>query len=225
MPHPKIDIGSGGADRGEVSVPICFDIGGMHYDPIHVNSLAVSPDGSQVLFTARHLDAVYAIDWASGAIDVEARRHRPTPLAARRLSFEADPFAGPLRPHDVNMLANGNVTMFDNRATIPIATPPGTGPARYVEYEIDTSGGTATLVRSIRRPNGDDSGTMGSARLQPDGPSSIGWGGVPGPVFSEFDADDDLAFEVTFNNFFSYRAIKQPIGAFDLDELRATAGN
>lgn len=56
----------------------------------------------------------------------------------------------------------------------------------------------------------------------------INWGAVPGPTFTEVDADGEVLLEVTFSSSpvqrFSYRTIKEPLEAFDITELRATAG-
>lgn len=221
---PKIDLGAGGTDYGEVRVPRCFGAplfpGIVYYDPIHVNSVAVTPDGSQVLFTARDMDAVYAIDWASGDI---AWKLGGTTTAASLAIFN-DPGGGTFRAHDVNVLPNGNVTVFDNRAQDPDAFVPATGPARYVEYRIDQGATSATLVRSLDRLDGSSSGFMGSARVQPDGGVVVGWGSEDSPVFSEFDPNGMLAFEVTMNGIFSYRVTKEPLASFDRAELRAAAG-
>ena len=64
-------------------------------------------------------------------------------------------------------LPNGNVSMFDNQTTLAGAVVPASAPARYVEYSIDETARTATLVRSIERPGGRGSGAMGSARASP----------------------------------------------------------
>ncbi len=118
--------------------------------------------------------------------------------------------------------------MFDNRtnfttATVPFATV--TGAARFVEYAIDETANTATLVRQISNPLGFFSGATGSARVQPDGGVVICWGALPGTVFSEYDAAGQVVFEVHMPGFnSSYRTVKEPLGSFDIDELRATSG-
>ena len=214
-------------DIDETTVRLCFvDGNGEYYlSTVHPNALAVR--GDHVLVSARHADAVYAIDRTTNEIDWKlggTDRGDGT-----RLEMLGQQPTRPFRQHDVQVLANGNVTLFDNRTPFPFGAPV-TAPAvaRYVEYEIDESAGTARLVRQERRANGDNSGALGSARLQPDGGVVINWGAVPGPTFTEVDDDGEVLFEVTFSSSpvqrFSYRTIKEPIDAFDLDELRATAG-
>jgi hypothetical protein len=127
--------------------------------------------------------------------------------------------------HDIQVLPNGNISLFDNRTSLAFAGGAVTGPARYVEYHIDTSANTATMVREVRRVNGNFSGAMGSARLQPDGGVVINWGAVPGPIFTETNAAGTTVFELfmTGSNA-SYRTVKEPLGSFDIAELRATSG-
>jgi hypothetical protein len=128
--------------------------------------------------------------------------------------------------HDVRVLPNGNISLFDNRTFLPFASPPGSGPARYVEYEIDTATDTATMVREVRRASGDFSGAMGSARLQPDGGVVINWGAAAGlPIFTESDPSGETVFELFMNGAnASYRTVKVPPSRFDIAELRQTAG-
>lgn len=222
--------------RAETTLPLCFTPDGgttFYLSAIHPNGLAVTDDGL-VLMSARHADAVYAIDfWDTGEIVWKlGGKDRGD---GTRLSMLGEQPTRPFRQHDVQVLPNGNVTMFDNRTQFPFGdsvTAPAV--ARYVEYEIDltaataTTAGTARLVRQERRANGDSSGALGSARLQPDGSVVLNWGSVPGPTFTEVDADGEVLLEVTFSSSpvqrFSYRTIKEPLDAFDLDELRATAG-
>jgi Arylsulfotransferase (ASST) len=180
----------------------------------------MAADGT-VLFTARHTDAVYAFDPDTGDI-VWKLGGTTTPES---LSIVGDLPGGPKRMHDVRVLPNGNVTVFDNRTSLPIPGGTATGPARYVEYDIDTAANTATMVREVRRANGNFSGAMGSARLQPDGGVLLNWGAVPGPIFTEANAAGTTVFELfmTGSNA-SYRTVKEPLGSFEIAELRATSG-
>jgi hypothetical protein len=207
----------------EVRVRFCFTPSGSDpiYMPIHVNSVDLAPDGT-VLFTARHTDSVYAFDpvtgdilWKLGGTDTPAS-----------LDISGDPFDGLLRMHDVRVLPNGNISLFDNRTFLPFASPQGSGPARYVEYEIDTATNTATMVREVRRASGDFSGAMGSARLQPDGGVVINWGAAAGlPIFTETDPSGETVFELFMNGAnASYRTVKVPSSTFDIAELRQTSG-
>ncbi|MEX2626520.1 MAG: aryl-sulfate sulfotransferase [Ilumatobacteraceae bacterium] len=214
-------------DLDETTLRLCFvDSAGEYYlSAIHPNALDVR--GDHVLISARHADAVYAVDRNTGEIDWKlggTDRGDGT-----RLEMLGQQPTRPFRQHDVQVLPNGNITLFDNRTPFPFgATVTSPATARYVEYEIDDDDMTATVVRQYRRENGDNSGALGSARLQPGGGVVLNWGSVPGPTFTEVDADGEVLLEVTFAGDpvqrFSYRTIKEPLESFDIDELRATAG-
>lgn len=215
----------------ETTVRLCFspDPGqngpNWYLSAVHPNALAER--GSQILVSARHADAVYAIDRTTGEIEWKLGG-----LDRPGVSLEIDGLTPrrPYRQHDVRVRPDGNVTLFDNRTRFPFPIGDGvvSGPARFVEYLIDESAGAngrATVVRQIARANGDDSGALGSARVQPDGGVVINWGAVPGPTFTEYGPGGDVLMEVYFfGPRFSYRTVKEPLGAFDVAELRATAG-
>ncbi|HWM19620.1 MAG TPA: aryl-sulfate sulfotransferase, partial [Ilumatobacteraceae bacterium] len=209
--------------QAEVTVPFCFTPPGMDpiYMPIHVNSVDLAPDGT-VMFTARHTDAVYAFDPGSGDILWKLGGNGTgDPLDL------ADPRGGPLRMHDVRVLPNGNISLFDNRTFLPFADPQGSGPARYVEYDLDLANDGATMVREVSQVSGSSSGAMGSARLQPDGGVVTNWGAAAGlPIFTETDASGSTVFELFMPNTAnaSYRTIKVPPSRFNVADLRQHAG-
>ena len=67
----------------------------------------------------------------------------------------------------------------------------------------------------------------GSFRILPDGSSIIGWGirGLPNPTFTELDSQGNAVLEFSFTDGNStYRAIKVPLSAFDLNVLRTSTG-
>ena len=164
----------------ETTVPICFQVpagtGDDYLSSVHPNAIDLDLNGpgtgdDQLLVSGRHNDAVYGINFDAGTVDWKLGG-TTTPQS---LAIVGDPLGGPKRQHDVRILPNGHITLFDNRTQFTAASPPfatTSGPARYVEYAIDEAAGTATLVREIRRPDGSFSGATGSARLQADGGSS-----------------------------------------------------
>ena len=217
----------------ETTVPICFQFpaatGDDYLSSIHPNAVDLKANGpgtadDQLIVSARHNDAVYGIRFDSQAVDWKLGG-TTTPQS---LTIVGDPLGGPRRQHDVRVLPNGHITMFDNRtnfttATVPFATV--TGAARFVEYAIDETAHTATLVRQISNPFGFFSGATGSARVQPDGGVVICWGALPGTVFAEYDAAGQVVFEVHMPGLnSSYRTVKEPLASFSLATLRATSG-
>ncbi len=100
-----------------------------------------------------------------------------------------------------------------------------TSAARGVIYSYDVDAGTASMVWQYK---GSDSAlSMGSFRVEPDGTRVIGWGegATTLSVFSEIDENGNDLLDFSFpNGEVSYRAIKVPTTAFDINLLRATAG-
>ena len=71
------------------------------------------------------------------------------------------------------------------------------------------------------------SGAMGSFRIDPDGSRIVAWGSYATSdlVFTEVDIDGNDLLDFYFTEGApSYRAIKVPLGAFDLSALRRAAG-
>jgi hypothetical protein len=243
------DLGVDSSKRipiAEMTVPLCFSRtvnGTTEYvlSSLHPNALAWRAGSggrpNQILMSARHADAIYAINYPSGEIAWKLGGRTRSGLS---LTVPVDRSPTMARQHDVRVLPNGDISIFDNRTSFPFTSPlpttafPSpqvTGSARYVQYRIDDVARTARVVRTVDRVDGLNSGAMGSARLQPDGSVVLGWGAGPLPMFTEVNADDDVVLEVNFriptapNDFVpSYRVIKEPVSAFDRTALRNAAG-
>ena len=127
-----------------------------------------------------------------------------------------DPLNGFARQHDAQLLPDGHLLLFDNRTTV--------GRPRAVEYALDLTTRTATLVRSLSTPDVLASGGVGSVRVVGDGDTVVTWGGSAQPAFTEFDDAGDVLQATTMVGHYPYRVDKQPVDAFDIDLLRLTAG-
>lgn len=218
-------------------------------DPFHINSLfrvdesECEPECDYIV-SARHLDAVIRVDrgvsdpddvgplppdtgyveWILGSLpsDPLAPGYVANLNDAPRLTIVGDDLGGPLRMHDARLVGD-ILTMHDNRSSSGQAS-------RFVEYQIDTSDPdpalwTATLLREIEAPFGLTSGALGSARAADDGSVLMAWGALQ-PVFVEYDVDGTEVLRIAFEGGeSSYRIVKYPVDAFDVDELRAAAGN
>ena len=219
----------------ENTLPLCFRTvtGEFIYGALHPNGLAWRPAApgrnAQVLMSARHADAIYAIDYSTREVTWKlGGRQR----AGVSLGVSGVAPTRPARQHDVQVLHNGDITMFDNRTAFAFETFGSTsGAARFIQYRIDDQRRSASIVRTQSRSNGDNSGALGSARLQPDGAVVLGWGAVPGPLFTEVDVDGVTMLELAFSVpepspvvISSYRVIKEPLDSFERDRLRRTAG-
>jgi hypothetical protein len=133
------------------------------------------------------------------------------------LTVTGDPETSFYRQHDVRVLPDGTISMFDDHSAEP-------GVGRAVIYALDLTAGTATMVWQYEGTA--TTSAMGSFRVLPDGSRVIGWGsGAPGLVFTEADeaGHDLLDFHFTDDRW-SYRAIKVPLSAFDIGTLRSTTG-
>lgn len=204
-------------DASETQLPICFNVNGQWaLDLVHVNAVDEAP-GGDLLVTARHLNAVFRIDRATD--DIEWKLGGTTRGDGTSLQIVGDTLAGPQAPHDGRVLANGHVTMHDNRTG---AT--GDHRPRAVEYEIDALAKTATLTWSVTSTN-PASSSLGSVRRQADGATVIGWGDAVGPWLEEIDARGQRVMSIaTLPGQSFYRAEKVATTAYDREALRALAG-
>lgn len=112
--------------------------------------------------------------------------------------------------HDIRMLPNGNITLFDN------GNNHSPWFSRAVEYKVDQVNKTATQVWEYRhQPNDIAARITGSVERLPNGNTFIGWGGKSQDSTSaditEVAPDGTKTFELTFPpKVLSYRALKYP---------------
>jgi Arylsulfotransferase (ASST) len=185
-------------------------------DIIHMN--AIEPDGEgALLFSARHLDAIYHVTKSTGSIDWKlGGLTRPESLT---VIGDTRPTAiGPSGQvlsgqHDVRLLTDGTVTVHDN------GTDAGR-PPYAMHYAIYKSIFLAEVVEAIQDPRVNFSNCCGSARRLPGGDWVVQWGG--NPFMTELDPSGNPVLTISYNlgGTFSYRA--QPIlpGVVSADQLR-----
>ncbi len=188
-------------------------------DLVHINSVDADPTTGDLIVSMRHTDAVYRISRApgqpgDGSIVWKLSGNAPTEVGAQHLTLVGDPSGGTRRQHDARILPNGNITVFDNE------TGRTTETARAVQYAINTSAGTATMVREWRSQSGP-SAAMGGTRLQSDGSIVICWGSSP-PLFTEIDQFGSVLLNVAqLPTGAGYRIVKEPLSSFNAATLRA----
>ena len=190
-------------------------------DPFHCNSIDVTPDGD-LLVSARHLDSIFLVSRSSGAILWKMGGVPYNLDGAPYIRVVGDPMTQFHRQHDVRMLPDGYISMFDDQTDL-------TGPARAIVYSYNLAAGTASIVWAY--PGAMTSLAMGSVRIEPDGARVIGWGvgwGVLGPTnraLTELDRSGNDLLDFGFpDGDDSYRAVKIPLDQIDIGVLRRTSG-
>jgi hypothetical protein len=186
--------------------------GRVLYDPVHANAIEV--DGSSILLSLRHTDAVYSIRRADGHVEWKlGGTTTPESLTVLNDPHPSSPFGG---QHDIRRLADGTVSVHDN------GSRDGRRP-RAVRYWINRADKTATLVDFVSDPAIPSSNCCGSARKLDGGQWLVSWGGLP--IVAQYAPDDSLAAKLTFSGFFSYRPVPVPqtqVGAATLRQAMDT---
>lgn len=179
-------------------------------DIIHMN--AIEPVGEDaVLVSARHTDAVYKVDKATGNIIWKlGGTWTPKSLQVLNDPEGAYPFGG---QHDIRLLPDGTITVHDNNTGLGL-------PPRAVRYAIDEANKTATLVEEVTDPLASSSFCCGSARRSNDGSWLMSWGG--NSLVAEYDGAGQPNFRLKFGGtLFSYRAVPVDDGALSIPSLHA----
>lgn len=177
-------------------------------DIIHINSVAW--DNGGVIFSARHTNAVYRIDRATGDITWKLGG---TYVEGESLDIKGDPAYGATSfggQHDARVLSRDGSTLqisVSDNGTFRDRAPRG------VVYNIDETAMTATLVESASLPSVEPtSPAAGSARRLSNGHWVMQWGGMP--RFDELDAAGVPVFTTIFKgSTTSYRTV--PVLASD----------
>ena len=158
-----------------------------HIDWTHCNSIEIDSDGN-ILLSTRNFDEVTKIDRATGEIIWRFGGEK------NQFTFINDT-RGFSRQHCVRRLSNGNLIMFDNGAYL---TPEYSS---VVEYEIDETNFTTTLVRRFTRNESIFSRVLGSVQELSNGHILISWGDSQNPAITEINEQDSIEFEMKFINY------------------------
>jgi hypothetical protein len=190
-------------------------------DIIHMN--AIESDGDDaLLFSARHLDAIYHITKSTGAIDWKLggsqRAESLTVIGDTRstaIGAAGQTLSG---QHDVRLLADRTVTLHDN----------GTNANRSpfaMRYVIDETARTAQVVEAVQDPRATYSACCGSARRLPGGNWVVQWGA--NPYMTELDPSGNPVGTISYHMgaTFSYRAVPILPGVVSADQLRQGMDN
>ncbi|MBV8734607.1 MAG: arylsulfotransferase family protein, partial [Solirubrobacterales bacterium] len=170
-------------------------------DYIHINSIAVAPDGN-LLVSARCTWALYKLDRRTGSVIWR--------LGGKLSDFQLGPGAQFSWQHDAVQPNASTITLFDDGDAL---FDDGSGmsnterESRGVVLQVDEIGRTARLAHAYRHPHPVLANAMGSFQTLPDGHVLIGWGSAP--ITSEFSADGKLLADVRLGpKSTSYRAYR-----------------
>ena len=186
-------------------------------DPFHCNSIDVDSNGD-LLVSAADMSSIFLVSRATGAVLWKMGGAKYTKDDAQYIAVENDPQTSFYRQHDARFLSDGTVSMFDDQTG-------KAGPARAVIYSYDADAGTATPAWQYQGTS--SSGVMGGFRISSDGSRVIGWGMNESGfrAFTEVDVNGNDLLDFSFpDGNTTYRAVKVPTSAFDINILRASAG-
>ena len=165
-------------------------------DYFHVNSIDPLANGD-VLISSRNTWATYLVNATTGAV--------LWTLGGKHSSFNLGAGVRFAWQHDVEQLADGTISVFDNEASPAEATQ-----SRVLDLALDQTAHTVTLVHQLTYP-GKAILAPSQGDMQPlsNGDAFVGWGQA-GAV-SEFSPTGALTFDMHFaapTN--SYRAFRYP---------------
>jgi hypothetical protein len=172
-------------------------------DLVHGNALALATDGN-LLLSSRNLSEITKINLQTGAV-----MWRFGGKANMFQLVNGQPFAF---QHDVRQLANGDITIFDNQGTTqdPAAS-------HAVEYKLDVSAMTATVVWDYVHTPPVFATFMGNNQGLPSGNIFISWGAPYTKQDFAYDSMTEVApdgrvlFDLNFDQpYVSYRAFRYP---------------
>jgi Arylsulfotransferase (ASST)/Bacterial Ig-like domain len=170
-------------------------VGQTYIDYAHGNAVELDTDGN-LLISNRHMAEITKINRQTGAIiwRMGGKNNQFTFLNSDQFYFQ----------HDIRRLANGNITLFDNRTNkTPVFS-------LAEEYQIDEVNKTARLVWSYQTAPQGYSFAMGNTQRMSNGNTVIGWGtGVP--ALTEVTASGSVVFELALASpLVNYRAFRFP---------------
>jgi len=239
--------------------PISDTVNGQKvWDIFHCNGVSLqgaasaNPETANIVLSSRENSSIYLIDRSTGNVIWKVGGNQPSTTdpdaSAQFLTVQNDPEGGFFAQHNPTLTTAGELTLFDDHSGAPLYSDPHEtpGPARGVQYKIDTTAGTATLDQSYVAPDNESSLATGSYNRYslPGGATDnvVGWGFDPSQVnngvtttklFSEVTGNGHVMLAVDFvdptgGGLFgvndSYRVIKVPTSDLSLTLLHQDMG-
>ncbi|MCX7833587.1 MAG: aryl-sulfate sulfotransferase [Ignavibacteria bacterium] len=173
---------------------INFTAGEIDY--VHGNAVEKDIDGN-LMISSRNMDEITKISRLNGNIIWR--------LGGKKNQFTfINDTLGFNRQHDIRRVYNGNITLYDNGN---FHSPPF---SRAIEYQINETAKTVTLVWEYRHNPRIYAPAMGNVQRLPNGNTVIGWG-FTNNAFTEVTPQGTKVMHVKFPLFVStYRAFRFP---------------
>ena len=166
-------------------------------DWTHCNSIEIDFDGN-IIISTRNFNEVTKIDRQTGEIIWR--------LGGKKNQFQfINDNRGFGRQHTVRRHSNGNLFLFDNgHFLIPQYSS-------YLEYELDESNLTATLIRRYSRNESIFTQSRGGVQELGNENILISWGENINPFITEISVEDSIEFEFVLPSVLhKYRAYRFP---------------
>jgi hypothetical protein len=191
------------------------------YDVYHCNSVDQKANGD-LLVSARSMFSVFEVRRSDGKIVWKMGGKPVNKDGAQIIQIQNYSNTSIVAQHDARYMPNGDISLFDDQSF-------GFGPAAAgVEFAINFGTGTAQPVYQFGPPVTQQSLATGSFRRYRDGHGVAGWGidaNHDGTLFTEANGAGNSVIDANWGNAdSSYRVIKVPVQAFDINTLRTTAG-
>jgi hypothetical protein len=157
------------------------------FDFTHMNAIDIDTDG-HILLSSRNTSEVTKINRDTGEIIWRLGG------VHNQFTYVNDPLNGTRNQHAVRMVTTNDYTMFDNGN---LHSP---SMSRGVEYVLDTTNMTATLVWQYPNPPTPSiySFYMGDVQRLPNGNTLIDWAVGPLPKLTEVRPDGTKAYEMNW---------------------------
>jgi hypothetical protein len=176
------------------------------WDWFHINAVHLDTDGN-LLINSRYTWTTYKVNRHTGKIIWE--------LGGKQSTFRLEAAPGQVLDrageifayqHDPEAIGNGEYTFFDDESDGGAGLLPY---SRVVTVQLNLATKVATLVKSVKQPEGLVTTAEGNAQTTRNGDLFVGWGELP--YISEFSPSGHLLFNAELPAGVStYRAYRLP---------------
>ena len=182
-------------------------------DWTHVNAITLDPRDNNYLVSLRGFCQILKISRTTGEVIWR--------LGGKSNDFTfigENPTNAPyyfIGQHNIHGLANGDIMFFDNGSLRGQSDYPGRTYSRAVQYHIDETNMTATLVWEYRHVPDVLTPTEGIVKRFSNGNTYVGWVSAAqqgtGPVLTEVNASNQVMFELSAPGFASQTILTKQV--------------